>query len=145
MQVSWPRLPFSSLWAAGFAVPQGVVICDRVDRDVSSATVHGAPAVAVQHEQPQEPLRSGRPPQTATASSAPACQEQDAQPQSRLRTGREPQAHGVLHGPALVESLHEFDFRELDFAERVREYAEVNEASSSTRSLPAAVSVSHRP
>ena len=145
MQVSWPRLPFSSLRAAGFAVPQGVVICDRVDRDVSSATVHGVPAMAVQHEQPQEPLRGGRPPQTATASSAPACQEQDAQPQSRLHTGREPQAHGVLHGPALVESLHEFDFRELDFTERVSEYAEVNEASSSTKSLRAAVSVSHRP
>ena len=97
------------------------MICDRVDRDVTPATVHGAPAVAVQHEQPQELLRGGRPPQTATASSAPASQEQEAQLQSRLRTGREPQAHGVLHGPALGESLHEFDFRELDFVERVRE------------------------
>ena len=66
-------------------------------------------------------MRGGRPPQTATASSAPACQEQEAQPQSSLRTGRESQAHGVLHGLPLVESLHEFDFRELDFTERVRE------------------------
>ena len=33
-------------------------------------------------------------------------------------------------------------FCELGFAERVREYAEVNEASSSTRGLRAAVSVS---
>ena len=38
------------------AVPQGVVLCDRVDRDGSPAAVHGAPAVAVRHEQPQEPL-----------------------------------------------------------------------------------------
>ena len=90
MQVSWPPLPFSSLRAAGFAVLQGVVICDRVDRDVTAATVRGAPVVAAQHEQPQEPLRGGRPPQAATAHSAPARQEHDAQPQSRLRTGREP-------------------------------------------------------
>ena len=32
------------------------MIGDRVDRDSSPATVHGAPAVAAQHEQPQEPL-----------------------------------------------------------------------------------------
>ena len=69
--MSWPPLPFSSLRAAGFAFPQGAVLCDRVDRDVSPATVHGAPAVAVRHEQPQGPLRGGRPLQTATASSAP--------------------------------------------------------------------------
>ena len=84
-------------------------------------------------------MRGGRPPQTATAYSAPAHQEQNAQPQSRLRTDREPQAHGVLHGPALGESLHEFVFCELDFAERVHEDAEVDEASSSTRGLQAAV------
>ena len=89
-------------------------------------------------------MRGGRPPQTATAYSAPAHQEQNAQPQSRLRTDREPQAHGVLHGPALGEYLHEFDFCELDFAERVHNYAEVDEASSSTRGLRAAVSVSCR-
>ena len=57
----------ASLRAAGIAVPLGVVIGDREDRDVSPATVHGAPAVAAQHEQPQEPLRGGRPPQAATA------------------------------------------------------------------------------
>ena len=57
----------ASLWATGIAVPQGIVIGDRVDRDVSSATVHGVPVVAAQHEQPQEPLRGGRPPQAAAA------------------------------------------------------------------------------
>ena len=88
-------------------------------------------------------MRGGRPPQTATASSAPAHQVQNAQPQSSLRTDREPQAHGFLHGPALGESLHKFFFCELGFAERVREYAEVDEASSSTRGLRAAVSVFH--
>ena len=118
VQVSWPPLPFSSLRAAGFAVPQGAVLCNRIDRDVSPATVHGVPAVAVRHEQPQENLRGGRPPQTAIASD-PAHQDQNAQLQSSLRTDREPQAHGVLHGPALGESLHEFVFCELDFAERV--------------------------
>ena len=142
MQVSWPPLPFCSLRAAGSAVPQGVVFCDRVDRDGSPAAVHGAPAVAVRHEQPQEPLRGGSPPQTATASSAPVHQVQNEQPQSSLRTDRAPQAHGVLHGPALGESLHKIFFCELGFAERVREYAEVDEASSSTRGLRATVSVS---
>ena len=75
------------------------MIGDRVDRDVSPATVHGAPAVAAQHEQPQEPLRGGRPPQ-------------DAQPHSILRTDREPQAQYGLPGPALGESPHEIAFRE---------------------------------
>ena len=101
----------ASLRAAGIAVPQGVVIGDRVDRAVTPATVHGAPVVAAQHEQPQEPLRGGRPPQAATAYPTPARQEQDAQPQSILRTGREPQAQGVLPGPALGESPHEIAFR----------------------------------
>ena len=50
MQVSWPPLPFSSLRAAGFVAPQGVVLCDRVDRDGSPSTVHGTHVVAVQHE-----------------------------------------------------------------------------------------------
>ena len=62
----------ASLWATGIAIPQGIVIMDRVDRDVSPATVHGAPAVAAQHEQLQEPLRGGRPQQTAAAHSARA-------------------------------------------------------------------------
>ena len=35
-------------------------------------------AVAVRHEQPQESLRGGRPPQTATASSDPTHQDQNA-------------------------------------------------------------------
>ena len=52
------------------------MIGDRVDRAVSPATVHGAPAVAAQHEQLQEPLRGGRPPQTAAAHPAPARREQ---------------------------------------------------------------------
>ena len=115
-----------------FCRPAGVVICDRIDRDVTPATVHGAPAVAAQHVQPQEPLRGGRPLQAATAYSAPVRQEQDAQLQSRLRTGREPQAHCVLPGPALSESIHEIAFCGVNFAERVREYAEVDEISSST-------------
>ena len=46
----------SSLRAAGIVVPQGVVIGDRLDTDDSSATVLGAPAGAVQHEQPQGAL-----------------------------------------------------------------------------------------
>ena len=132
----------ASLQAAGIAVPQGVVIGDRVGRDVSPATVHGAPAVAVQHEQPQEPLRGGRPPQAAAAHPAPARQEQDALPQSILRTSREPQAHGVLPGPALGESPHEIVFREVNFAERVREFAEEDESFSSTEKV--AASEGHR-
>ena len=100
------------------------------DRVVSPATVHGAPAVAAQHEQPQEPLRGGRPPQVAAAR-----QGQDAQPQSILRTSREPQAHGVLPGPALWESPHEIAFREVNFAERVHEFAEEDESFSSTEKV----------
>ena len=127
---------------AGIAFPQGVVIADRVDRDVSPATVHGAPAVAAQHEQSQEPLRGGRPPQTATAHSAPARQEQDAQPRSILLTVREPQAQYVLPGPALGESPHEIAFREVNFSERVREFAEEDESLSSAEKV--AVSEGHR-
>ena len=127
----------ASMGASGIAVPQGVVIGDRVDRDVAPATVHGAPAVAAQYEESQEPLRGDRPPQAATAYSASARQEQDAQPQSILRSSREPQAHGVLLGPALGKSLHEIAFREVNFAERVREYAEEDEAFSSTEKVAA--------
>ena len=130
------------LLAAGFAVPQGVVIGDRVGRDVSPATVHDAPAVAVQYEQPQEPLRGGRPPQAAAAHLAPARRGQDAQPQSVLRTSREPQAHGVLPGPALGESPHEIAFRKVNFAERVREFAEEDESFSSMEKV--VVSEGHR-
>ena len=113
------------------------MIGDRVDRDVSPATVHGAPAVAAQHEQPQEPLRGGRPPQTAAAHSAPAHQEQNAQPQSILRTVREPQAQCVLPGPALGESPQEIAFREVNFSERVREFAEEDESFSSAEKVAA--------
>ena len=82
----------ASLRAAGIAVPQGVVIGDRVDRDVCPATVHDAPAVAARYEQPQELLRGGRPPQAAAAHPAPARQGQDKQLQSILCTSREPQS-----------------------------------------------------
>ena len=132
----------ASLRAAGIAVPQGVVIDDRVDRDVSPATVHDAPAVAAQYEQPQDPLRGGRPPQAAAAHPAPARQGQDAQPQSILCTSREPQAHGVLPGPALGESPHEIAFREVNFAEHVWEFAEEDESFSSTEKV--AASEGHR-
>ena len=132
----------ASLRAAGIAVPQGVAIADRVDRDVSPATVHGAPAVAAQHEHLQEPLRGDRPLQTATAHSAPAHQEQDAQPWSILRTGGELQAQGVLPGPALGESPHEIAFHEVNFAVCVREFVEEDEAFSSAEKV--AVSEEHR-
>ena len=98
--------------------------------------------MAAQREQPQEPLRGGRPLQAATAYSAPALQEQNEQPQSILRTGRKPQAHGVLPGPALGESPHEIAFHEVSFAERVRQYAEEDEASPSAEKV--AVSEEHR-
>ena len=132
----------ASVRDAGIAVPQGVVIGDRVDRDVSPATVHDAPAVAAQYEQPQEPLRGGRPPQAAAAHPAPACRGQDVQPQSILHTSREPQALDVLPGPALGESSHEIAFREVNFAERVREFAEEDESFSSTEKV--AASEGHR-
>ena len=132
----------ASLRAAGIEVPQGVVIGDRLDRDVSPATVHGAPAVAAQHEQLQEPLRGGRPPQVVSAHPAPARQEQDAQPQPILRTVREPQAQSSFAGPALGRSPHEIAFREVTFTEHVHEYAEEDEASSSAEKV--AVSEGHR-
>ena len=127
----------ASLRAAGIVVPQGVVIGDRLDRDATPATVHDVPAVAVHSEQPQEPLRGGIPPQAAAAHPAPARQGQDAQPQSILRTGREPQAHGALPGPALGESPHKIAFREVNFAERVREFVEDDESFSSTEKVAA--------
>ena len=85
--------PFpASLRAAGIVVPQGVVIGDKVDRAPPPATVHGAPAVAAQHEQPQEPLGSGR-----TALAAPAVQ--GGQAQSILRSGRASSSQAGLAGP----------------------------------------------
>ena len=142
MQVSWPPFPFSSLQAAGFAVPQGVVLCDRVDRDGSPATVHGASAVAVRHEQPQEPLE-------VVALRRLQLLLLPLRFRSRMRS------HGLVC--ALIGSHRlmvsfldllwvnlctKIFFCELSFAERVRGYAEVDEASSSTRVLQAAVAVS---
>ena len=116
------------------------MIGDRVDRDLSPATVHGTPAVAAQHEQPQDPLRGGRPPQTtAAAHPAPARQEQNAQLQSILRTGRELQAQYGLPGPALGESPHEIAFCEVNFTERVREFAEEDESLSSAEKVVASL------
>ena len=64
------------------------------------------------------------------------------QPQSILRTSMEPQAHGVLPGPVLGESPHEIVFREVNLAERVREFAEEDESFSSTKKV--AASEGHR-
>ena len=50
--------------------------------------LYGAPSVAAQHEQPQEPLRGGRTTQTAAVHSAPALEVQDEQPQPILHTDR---------------------------------------------------------
>ena len=69
-------------------------------------------------------------------------QKQNAQPQSILRTVREPQAQGVLPGPALGESPYEITFREVNFAERVREFAEEDESFSSAEKV--AASEGHR-
>ena len=82
-------------------------------------------------------MRGGRPPQAAAAHPAPARQGQDAQLQSILRMSRELQAHGVLPGPALGESPHGIAFREVNFAERVREFAEEDELFSSTEKVVA--------
>ena len=131
----------ASLQAAGIVVPQGVVIGDRLDRAPSSAAVHGAPAVAAQHEQPQEPLGGGRTTQAASAHPAPAFEVQDAQPQSISRTVRDPQAQSGLPGPALGKS-HEIAFREVTFSDAVREFAEEDAASSSSEKV--AVSKGHR-
>ena len=126
----------------GIAVPQGVVIGDRSDRVASPAYVHVAPAVAAQHEQPEEPLRGGRPLLAAAAHPAPVRQGQGAQPQSILHMSRELQTQGVLPGPAMGESPHEITFREVNFAERVLEFAEEEEAFSSTEKV--AASEGHR-
>ena len=59
-----------------------------------------------------------------------------------LRTNRELLAQGVLSGPALGESPHEIAFREVNFAESVREFAEGDEGLSSTEKV--AASEGHR-
>ena len=106
------------------------MICNRIDRDVTPATVHGAPAVAVQHEQPQEPLRGGRPPQTVTASFA-----------LRVRSRRLMVSFMDLLWVNLFTNLTFVSW----ILQSVCASAEVDEASSSTRSLRAAASVSRRP
>ena len=125
----------ASLQAAGIVVPQGVVIGDRVDRDSSPATVYGAPAVAEQHEQPQEPLGSGRTTLAASANPAPVLDVQGGQPQPILRTDRASHAQAGLAGPFLGTSPHEVAFREVTFAESVREFAEEDSASSSSEKV----------
>ena len=82
--------------AAGIVVPQGVEIGDSVDRDSSPATVHGAPAVAAQHEQPQEPLGGVRSTLAASAYPAPALEVQGGQPQPIVRTDRASHAQAGL-------------------------------------------------
>ena len=129
----------ASLRAAGIVVPQGVVIGDRVDRAPSPATVHGAPAVAAQHEQRREPLGDGR--ITLAASAHPAPVVQCGQAQSFLRSDRASSSQAGLAGPSLGISPHEVAFREVTFAESEREFAEEDATSSSSER--AAVSEGH--
>ena len=131
----------ASLRAAGIVVPQGVVIGDRVDRAPPPATVHGVPAVAAQHEQPQEPLGGGRTALAASAHPAPAVAVQSGQAQSILRSGRASSSHAGLTSPSLGTSPHEIAFREVTFAESKREFTEEDAASS--LSEKAAVSEGH--
>ena len=118
------------------------MIGNRVDRDSSPATVHGAPAVAVQHEQPQEPLGGVRTTLAASAHPAFALEVQGGQLQPILHTDRASHAQAGLAGPALGASPHEVAFREVTFAESVREFAEEDAASSSSEKV--AVSEGHR-
>ena len=125
MQVGSATSSFlASLRAAGIVVPQGVVIGDRVERDFSPANVHGAPAVAAQHEQPQEPLGGGRTTLAASAHPAPVLEVQGGQPQPILHTDRASHAQAGLAGPSLGTSPNEVAFREVTFAESVREFTE---------------------
>ena len=114
----------ASLRAAGIVVPQGVVIGNRVDRAPSPATVHGAPAVAMQHEQPQEPLGGGRSASAASAHPVAAVLVQGGQAQPTLHSNGASSSQADLAGPSLGASPHEVAFREVTFAEPVREYAE---------------------
>ena len=132
----------ASLRVTGIVIPQGVVIGDRVDRNSSPATVHGVPAVAAQHEQPQEPLGGGRTTLAVSAHPAPALEVQGGQLQPILHTDRASHAQAGVAGPALGASPHEVAFRELTFAESVREFAEEDVASSSSEKV--AVSEGHR-
>ena len=47
------------------------------------------------------------------------------------------QAHGAFPGPALGESPHEIAFREVNFAERVREFVEEDESFLSAEKVAA--------
>ena len=129
----------ASLRAAGIVVPQGVVIGDRVDR-APSANVHGVPAVAAQHEQPQEPLGGGRTALAASAHSAPTVK--GGQAQSILRSGRASSSQAGLAGPSLGTSPHEATFLGVTFAESEHEFAEEDAASYSSEK--AEVSEGHR-
>ena len=129
----------ASLRAAGIVVPQGVVIGDRVDR-APPATVHGAPAVAAQHEQRREPLGGGR--ITLAVSAHPAPVVQCGQAQSFLHSDRASSSQAGLAGLSLGISPHEVAFREVTFAESEREFAEEDATSSSSER--AAVSEGHR-
>ena len=132
----------ASLRAAGIVVPQGVVIGDKIDRTSSSATVHGAPAAAAQYEQPQEPLGGGRTTLAASAHPAPALEVQGGLTQSILRSDRASSAQAGLAGPSLGASPHEIAFREVTFAESLREFAEEDAAASLSEKV--AVSEGHR-
>ena len=116
------------------------MIGDRVDRAPPPATVHGAPAVAAQ--QPQEPVGGGRTALAASAHSVPAVAVQGGQTQPILRSDKALYSQARLAGPSLGTSPHEVAFREVTFAESVREFAEEDAASSS--SDKAAVSEGHR-
>ena len=142
MQVGSATSSFlASLRAAGIVVPQGVVIGNRINRDSSPATVHGAPAVAAQHGQLQEPLGGGRTTLAAAAHPAPVLEVQGGQPQPILRTDRSSHVQAGVAGPALGASPHEVAFREVTFTESVREFAEEDAASSSSEKV--AVSEGH--
>ena len=118
------------------------MIGDRLDRASSPATVHGAPAVAAQHEQPQEPLGGGRTTRAVSAHPAPALEVQDGQTQSILRSDWASSAQAGLAGPSLGASPHEVAFCKVTFAESVPEFAEEDAASSSSEKV--AVSEGHR-
>ena len=97
------------------------MIGDRLDGASSPAAVHGAPAMAAQHEQPQELLGGGRTMQAVSAHPAAALEMQVGQSLPILCIGRASQAQAGLAGPVLGGSPHEIAFREVTFAESVCE------------------------
>ena len=124
----------ASLHAAGI-----VVIGNRAP---SPMTVHGSPAVAAQHEQPQEPLGGVRSESAATAHPVPSVAVQSSQSQLPLGSAGASSSQAGLAGPSLGASPHKVAFCEVTFAEAVREYAEEDAASSSSEK--AAVSEGRR-